>query len=104
MYKGGLAGRLSAPQTFNIGDLKVRFLVKLGFVSRLWRNWTSKNCYDVITITSSKNVTHFFQFGPPYQNFWLRQWKRVLYCSWPKSTSKSFWLYRCSIVNEELLE
>jgi len=37
--------------------------------------------YDVISVTSSplrhrktsqNNVTNFFQFGPPNQNFWLR--------------------------------
>jgi len=53
----------------------------------LLKNQLGCHFSDVITITSPKNVTKitsqkFSILSPPKQNFWLRQWIRVIVISY----------------------
>jgi len=64
---------------FNIGALKLRDLAKLWIFQLIMKKSNFKEIsYDVIIITSPKNVTKltsqkFSILGYPNQNFWLRQ-------------------------------
>jgi len=80
---------LSAPSASYVSILVTWSFViwsNSGFWSWLWRNRFSKYSYDVIlsqsfSVTSSpthrKTSQKFFQFFPPTQHFWLRQWSWV---------------------------
>jgi len=58
-------------------DLKFRIWPNCGVSNWLWRNRIFEHFSDVITVTSPKNVTKFF-LALPNQNFWLRQWIKVI--------------------------
>jgi len=65
--------------TFSIDGLKFCDLAKfIFFQADFDKIKLQRHSYDVISVMSSplhhqNNVTNFFQFGPPNQNFWLCQ-------------------------------